>query len=198
MRCRGLSAGIVVRWCLSERWNARPVAVLAMAKPGHGKCAVCSHPEQKKIDELILLGKPQSWIGKTYGMDRVSVSRHKTHHLTPALVSVKQRRDKLVESATSALQKVEAMMKVMELIIYPVDDKLAVNTNMALSAMREYRATLELYAKLTGELNERPQLVVNIATSAEWIQIRTVILQTLIPFPDAARAVSDRLAQVAA
>jgi len=56
----------------------------------------------------------------------------------------------------------------------------------ALSAIREARGSLELLAKLLGELDERP---VNVLISAEWIELRAVIVGALEPYSDARGAV---------
>ncbi len=57
----------------------------------------------------------------------------------------------------------------------------------ALGAIREARGNLELLAKLVGQLDERP--VVNVLVSAEWIELRTVIVGALRPHPDARESV---------
>ena len=38
-------------------------------------------------------------------------------------------------------------------------------------------------ARVTGELDERQQVTVNLQTTQEWIQIRTVILEVLASYP---------------
>jgi hypothetical protein len=53
----------------------------------------------------------------------------------------------------------------------------------ASNANREARANLELLGELLGELNRQPQ--VNITLSAEWIEVRAVILSALTEFPEA-------------
>ena len=53
----------------------------------------------------------------------------------------------------------------------------------ALHAIRETRGTLELLAKLLGELNESPN--VNVLILPEWNRIRSVLITTLSPYPNA-------------
>ena len=50
---------------------------------------------------------------------------------------------------------------------------------------------LELVAKLIGELNDQPQ--VNILIAPEWLTVRAALLSALAPFPEARRAVAERL-----
>ena len=53
------------------------------------------------------------------------------------------------------------------------------------AAAREFRSSLELLAKLTGELDERPTTVVNVLSSPEVAGLITALLGALAPFPDA-------------
>jgi hypothetical protein len=66
----------------------------------------------------------------------------------------------------------------------------------ALSAIREARSNLELLAKLLGELDERP--VTNILVSAEWISVRTAMMEVLGPYQQARVAVAERLSELEA
>ena len=54
---------------------------------------------------------------------------------------------------------------------------------------------IELLAKLTGELDDKPE--VNIVLSPQWLTIRGAILEALEPFPEARVAVGARLLTVA-
>jgi hypothetical protein len=65
----------------------------------------------------------------------------------------------------------------------------------ATGAIREARSMIELLAKLTGELDEKPE--VNIVLSPQWLAIRGAILDALEPFPEARIAVGARLLAVA-
>ena len=59
---------------------------------------------------------------------------------------------------------------------------------LGLGAIREARGILELLAKLAGEIDSRPQ--VNILLSPEWVRVRSVLVEALMPFPEARVAVS--------
>ena len=62
-----------------------------------------------------------------------------------------------------------------------------------MQAVREARATLESIAKITGELNDKPTLTINLAASREWLQLQSLILAALSPFPDAKYAVAEAI-----
>lgn len=57
----------------------------------------------------------------------------------------------------------------------------------ALAAISQARGTLELLAKLLGELDEGT--TVNVLASPEWLELRTVIVATLEPHQEARSAV---------
>src|SRR5207248_1610061 len=127
------------------------------------------------------------------GLTEPSVGRHKKAHVDPGLKAVRteQRAKRARKAATSALVETDAL-------IADAKQRLdsTINSVMAMTIHRELRGHLTLLAKLDGSLDERPQTTVNINTSPDWIKIRTVMLQTLMKFPDACRAVSDELAKL--
>jgi hypothetical protein len=61
----------------------------------------------------------------------------------------------------------------------------------ATAAIREARASLELLARLMGELEDRPQ--VSLVLTSEWSTVRAAILEALEPHPAARADVSLRL-----
>jgi hypothetical protein len=64
----------------------------------------------------------------------------------------------------------------------------------ALAAISQARGNLELLGKLAGELDERP--MVNLNFSAEWLELRAVIVGALEPHPEARGAVLRALESV--
>ena len=64
----------------------------------------------------------------------------------------------------------------------------------ALQGIREARSCLELLAKLQGELQQEG--TVNITLAPEWLELRTVILQSLEPWPEARLAIAQAVKEV--
>lgn len=59
---------------------------------------------------------------------------------------------------------------------------------------REIRSSLELVARLRGELNDRPQNVtVNVLSTAEFASITARLIEALTPWPEARIAAADVL-----
>jgi hypothetical protein len=157
-------------------------------------CSICSHPDRALIDQDIALGKSQRKIGADFEVSRDAVSRHSQNHLSPALKKAITRRESA--GPTKALDRLEALYSRGEAILDQSDaDGKPV---ISLAAMKELRATLEVIARITGELDERPTVqILNVASNPEWVQIRSTLLEALAPYPEAAAAVGQALAGMA-
>jgi len=71
------------------------------------------------------------------------------------------------------------------------ETKYADPRDLVLKTADRLRQQTELLAKLLGELNEQPQI--NVLVAPEWLQVRSVLLDALAPFPEARTAVASRL-----
>ncbi|HZS09425.1 MAG TPA: hypothetical protein VFD58_31625 [Blastocatellia bacterium] len=71
------------------------------------------------------------------------------------------------------------------------ETKYADPRDLVLKTYDRIQNQLELVAKLIGELNDQPQ--VNILIAPEWLTVRAALLGALTPFPEARRAVAERL-----
>lgn len=64
----------------------------------------------------------------------------------------------------------------------------------AIRALKEYRETVSLYAKLTGELTKQAQVVHNhLHVNPEWVSLRQTMLAALAPYPEARAALIDAI-----
>ena len=63
-------------------------------------------------------------------------------------------------------------------------------------APRELRSCLELQARLTGELDERPSMTVNLLASTEIQGLVGLLLSALAPFPEARIAAAGALSTI--
>ena len=59
------------------------------------------------------------------------------------------------------------------------------------------RQALETVARLSGELDERPSMVIDIAASDEWHQVRTALYQALRRHPEAIQGVREVFGRLA-
>jgi hypothetical protein len=128
------------------------------------------------VDEGLVAGLSASDLAKTYdGLSEWSILRHRQNHLSPSLVAVQASRDE-VRFATLT-DRVAALVDRAEGLANSLEKQGAVGQTLA--AMREYRASIELLARLTGALDERPQITVNLMQSPEFTQLLTAAMTAL-------------------
>lgn len=145
-------------------------------------CTVCASPLLSAIDNALVAGRSQADIAGEFSVGEAAVQRHRKAHLSPALVAVQARREerrsvKLVDRLDAVVMKVEALIETAE-----EDGK----PGQMLAAAREFRSGVELLARLTGELDERPQNVtVNVLASPEVAQMAAALMAALQPYPAA-------------
>ena len=154
------------------------------------RCTVCTHDELEEIDAALVTGSTLRDIARRYGVSKDAASRHKAH-VSRALSQVVAARQQA--GSKTALDRIEHLhdraMRVLDTA--EAEGK----ASLSLAAVRELRSLVELIAKITGELDERSTVqVLNVATAPEWVAIRAAVMAALIPHPDAAAAVVERLA----
>jgi len=144
---------------------------------------VCDHPDRHSIDEALVSGAPYRSVAKRFELSESAVYRHKTEHLPSHLLKARE-----VEEAAQADDLLDQVrhLQAHALDILERAEKSG-DLRTALAAISQARGNLELLGKLAGELDERP--VVNVLVSAEWRELRAVIVGALEPHPGAREAV---------
>jgi hypothetical protein len=156
-------------------------------------CTVCDHPEREAIERSLLEREPCISIAERTGLGRMALARHKRDHSPIWLARMTEATG---PTASSVRERIEALISRIETVM--ADAEGARRHTVVLSAARELRAALETVGRITGELDERPEMVVNVAASTEWHELQTAILSALAPFPEARRAVAGALAPLGA
>ena len=151
------------------------------------KCSVCEHPNKDAIEAALVAGSSYRDISGQFGASRGGIARHAKNHLIPALAKARQAEE--VASADQFLAQVRDLHARTLAILERAED--AGEERIALRAIREARGNLELLAKLLGELETRPQ--VNVLLMPEWVRVRTILLATLAPYPEARGKVAHAL-----
>jgi hypothetical protein len=147
------------------------------------RCTVCDHPGSHSIDEALVTGAPYRSVAKRFELSESAVYRHKTEHLPVHLLKAREVEE--VAQADDLLEQVRHL-QTHALDILERAEK-AGDLRTALAAISQARGNLELLGKLAGELDERP--VVNLNVSAEWLELRAVIVGALEPYSEARGAV---------
>jgi hypothetical protein len=153
-------------------------------------CPACVHPQRQEIDQAILQGAKLPDVAQKFALPYWTIFRHKQRgHLSRALVKAREVHE--VSMADSLLGQVKSLqMKALELLNKA---EKAGQLRTALQGVREAKGCLELLAKLHGELPQEGNIIV---LSPAWVSLRTVILQTLEPYPEARLRIAEALSEV--
>jgi hypothetical protein len=150
-------------------------------------CSVCASPQREDVDRALGKGTPARQIGQTYQLGERAVQRHRVAHLSPAIVAVMAEE----RSAVRIVDRLESLVQKVSALVERAESTGA--SGVMLAAAREVRAGLELLARLTGELDERPQTTVNVLASPEITRMISVLLKALEPYPQAKIAAAEAL-----
>jgi hypothetical protein len=152
-------------------------------------CTVCTHADRAAIDKAVAAGQPMRALSALYRVSEDAVARHSASHLPARLVKAQERQD--VREALDVVAQLKAInVATLEVLR---DARASGDGELVLKATDRALKQIELQAKLLGDLDDRPQ--VNILISAEWAEIRLLILRALGPYPDARTAVAEVLSE---
>ncbi len=152
-------------------------------------CIICHRPDREAIDHDIARGASLREVGHAYNVQHTAVFRHKRDH-TPNQIATLNGAHK-VQDKGSALARLEALYSTAEkLLKKALKDSTSVNGQV--QVVKEVRSCLELIAKMTGELNKRPQTV-NLMMAPQWLSVRAALFEALVPYPQALEAVAGCL-----
>ncbi len=154
------------------------------------RCTICDHPDREEIDNELVEGKPYRSIAKRFNVSAPATLRHKRSHLPAKLILAKKAKE--AASADRILANVCKLKSRTERIFRKAEK--AEDHRIALSAIRELRNTIELLAKLAGELKDGT--TVNVLVTPEYRSLRTTIISTLAPYPEARVAVANALKDI--
>ena len=153
-------------------------------------CTGCSHEQRDAIEDAFIAGTPKRRIASQHGVTERAVRHHIREHL-PALLALARDAERAARADT-LLDRIEALHSRTLAILEATEQTHDHRT--ALAAIREARSNLELLAKVLGELDEAP--VTNALVSAEWVSVRTAMMEALGGYPDARVAVAERLSEL--
>jgi hypothetical protein len=150
-------------------------------------CTVCTHKDVEEINKLLLCSGSYRDIARQFGLSKDSLARHKESHI-PELLSKSNDINEIVNADSllkSIQEEAETVRSLRDQAIKRGD------VELALKAVDRALKCVDLCAKVRGIIQEQP--TINITLNAEWIALRTTIIQALEPFPEARRAVVDAL-----
>ncbi len=155
-------------------------------------CTICSHPERAEIDAAAIAGTSNRVIARQFHVGHDAVLRHKSEHLLPELVKAKQAEE--VSRATDLLEMAtERDAKALDLL---AKAEAASDLKTAGQMLRISLVSLELLARLRGELNEQQTTTINLWLAPEWLNVQAALLAALAPYAEARAAAAAALLQL--
>jgi len=155
-------------------------------------CTVCTHADRPAIDQALVNGKGLRETSALFRVSEDALSRHKESHIPETLARAAGAEE--VARADGLLSQLAALQADARRIGQKAET--AGDLRTALAGIRELVRIMELTAKLVGQLDERPQ--VNVLVAPEWLTVRSTLIRTLEPYPEARRAVVASLVQLEA
>ena len=155
-------------------------------------CTICSHQSRYDIDS-ILVERSLAYrdIAGQFGVSKTAVGRHVSEGHISGLIALAADAERAAQADT-LLDRIEALQS-RTLAILETTEKTGEHRK-ALAAIREARRNLELIGEVTRELDRTPTL--NLHLNAEWIELRTVIVQALEPHPEARKSLLKAITNV--
>ena len=151
------------------------------------RCTICDHPDRDAIDQALLTPASYRSIAQHFAASPDAMYRHKHDHLPQHLSQAKAAQE--VTQADGLLAKVQALEADAKRIQGHAEADGDLRT--ALQGIRELVRIIELQARLLGELKDGT--TVNLLVLPQWQELRTTILMTLVPYPEARAAVATAL-----
>ncbi len=155
------------------------------------KCTICTHPAINEINKM-LLDDNVSLNGITLkynGISEMALSRHRQNHLPKKMLQAYQA--KQAAQGDDLLSQIKALKEKAWSLLAQAES--GGDIRVAITGLREVRASLELLAKATGELPPEKVLL----QYEPIISSITLILRQEIRDSDALERISQRLLQEA-
>ena len=114
-------------------------------------CTICTHSDLGLIDAALVAGEAYRSVAKRFEASAPAVYRHQQDHLPVALAKAKEAGE--VAHGDSLLDQLQSLQTKALAILARAEA--AGDLRTALGAIREVRSTLELVAKITGEMRDK-------------------------------------------
>ncbi|MFZ3133111.1 MAG: hypothetical protein WBH08_03825 [Methanothrix sp.] len=151
------------------------------------QCTVCGHKDVEEINKLLLCSDSYRDIARQFGLSKDALARHKESHMPELLLKSQEVKETLqADNLLDQIVYYESEARRFKGLAESQGD-----LELALKAVDRALKCLDLFAKARGIISDQPQ--VNILVLPEWIALRTAIIQSLRPYPDALEALRDAL-----
>lgn len=149
-------------------------------------CTVCSHPEKEEIDRLLVRGDSIAGIARDFAVSEDALKRHFDNHVPKTLAASPSAKE--ITDADKLLSEIEEVknraLRLLDKAENAQDTRVYGPPSQYLKEFREY---VRLMAELSGKLAAQPQIT--IINNPQWVELRTLIIGALEPYPEAREAV---------
>lgn len=157
------------------------------------QCKFCNYRDAAILEGQIATKQiTQVQASTIIGCNKSTVSRHMSNCVPKKIAECMRP----APAKEETLNVVDALTTSHSKTLKILDDSLAEgDRKTALMALQTEIRQLTLNAKLTGQLNEAPQ--VRLLMHPEFVKLKQILIKTLEPFPDARLKLSEALTEVA-
>lgn len=153
-------------------------------------CTVCGHKDIDEINRLLLCSDSYRDIARRFGLSKDALARHKESHIQELLSKSSDLKVEVESTQGNQTLAEVRELKVKALAIL-ADAQDAGDLKTALLGIREARSCLELCMKAEGQIKDGPQIT--IINNPEWVELRTLVINALEPYPEAREAVVNAI-----
>ena len=153
------------------------------------QCTFCNHRDAALLEQQIAIKQlTQAQAARIIGCNKSTVSRHMAT-CVPTMIQEAMKPEPVEVPGLNVVNALTtAHAKTLEILL----DSLAEgDRKTALMAINAETRQLDLMAKITGQVNAAPQ--VNFLLNPEFVMLKHVIVETLLPYPEARVALSEKL-----
>jgi hypothetical protein len=157
-------------------------------------CTVCSHQDCEKINGLLLCSESYRDIARQFNLSKDALARHKEGHIPELLLKANDIKE-IAEANDSIATLEKVKSKAFELLDMAIEAADTKKYGAPSNYLREIREQVKLWAELEGKLASQ-QITINqqtIINNPEWIELRTLIVTALKPYPEALREVRNAI-----
>jgi len=152
------------------------------------KCTICTGRQALEIDRALCDGETVADVAKRFKVSRDALHRHRRNgHVADAVAMAAE--SQAVANGGDLLTRVQNLERRTMSILDRAEA--AGSLGVALASIREARSTIELLAKLVGDLDTGGVNVV--IQSPGWVEVRAVVVAALEHHPEARAEVAAAL-----
>lgn len=149
-------------------------------------CTVCAHSELEEINRRLVSSDSIAGIARDFAVSEDALRRHRESHVPKTLAASPSAKE--ITDADKLLSEIETVknraLSLLDKAENAADTKIYGPPSAYLKEFREY---IRLMAELSGKLASQPQIT--IINNPEWVELRTLIINALEPYPEAREAV---------